>query len=144
MPLIFRLCICCVFLVASACEENAAIPAQDAAAASTACMRNADCANSEAARALENIRCAGIEIYCMAGLCKADCMQLCEEVREDVNPCDEPRLCAKSESGLSFCTILPIKCNDKSSCPGFLPGSSDAWLCDEGACRYPGYEFSTH
>lgn len=111
------------------------------------CGVNADCADSPAARALANVRCAGGEIYCLNGECHADCMDTCTVVRSDVNPCPSPRICTPKFGGAtSFCAMTSVRCETAADCPAYLPlvdGGSGAWSCDDGGCAYPGYEFPT-
>ena len=112
-----------------------------------ACQVNADCANSPAAAALANVRCAGGELYCWNGECYSDCTQTCTVVRSDVNPCPAPRICEARFGGQeSFCAMTPAKCQSASDCPANLPrvdGGQAAWSCQDGGCTYPGYQFPT-
>jgi hypothetical protein len=112
-----------------------------------ACQVNADCANSPAATALANVRCAGGELYCWNGECYSECTQTCTVVRSDVNPCPAPRICEARFGGQeSFCAMTPAKCRSASDCPAYLPrvdGGQAAWSCQDGGCTYPGYQFPT-
>jgi hypothetical protein len=112
------------------------------------CMQAADCADSPAANSIKNIRCM-IEVYCLAGLCHADCMPACTTVRDDENSCDEPKLCKPSRfSSRSFCAALPIACTSPEDCPNYRPKRSDGtqseWTCEAGICTYPGYEYTAN
>jgi len=111
------------------------------------CQVNADCANSPAAAALANVRCAGGEIYCWNAECYSDCMDTCTVVRTDVNPCPTPRICEPRFGGQqSFCAMTPAKCQTAADCPVYLPrvdGGPSSWSCEAGVCAYPGYEFPT-
>jgi hypothetical protein len=109
-----------------------------------ACVTNADCVDSPAAKALANVRCTGWEAYCLSGLCHADCAISCTAVRTDVNPCPNPRFCTPS---LGVCKIVPIRCQSPSDCPVYLPPLSDggtaSWSCDAGFCAYTGVDYGT-
>lgn len=108
------------------------------------CTINADCADSAAAQAIQNVRCIGAELYCLQGQCHGDCADSCTAVRTDVNPCPAPRVCAPS---MSVCKIIPIKCQTASNCPKYLPPTADggiaAWVCEGGICAYPGFQYAT-
>jgi hypothetical protein len=108
------------------------------------CAVNADCADSAAAQAIQNTRCIGLEIYCLAGQCHGDCGDSCTAVRTDVDPCPAPRLCAPAKS---VCAIVPIRCQGANDCPVYLPPTADggtaAWVCDAGICAYPGFQYAT-
>jgi hypothetical protein len=109
-----------------------------------ACSLNADCADSAAAQAFQNVRCIGRETYCLEGECHADCADSCTAIRSDVNPCPAPRLCAP---GLGICKIVPILCQSATDCPQYLPPTADggtaAWSCEAGICAYPDFQLAT-
>jgi len=112
------------------------------------CDTNAECADSPAAQELENIRCAGQEVYCLDQICHAQCLDPCVVARSDINPCTPPRLCVKVVGSLAFCSIKPAPCAEATDCPDYLPPTADggqaAWACQDGVCEYPGLEYATH
>lgn len=115
------------------------------------CAVNADCADSQAADDLRPIRCAAKEIYCLGGTCRGECRERCEVVRDDVNPCSDPRQCAHfggSEDDTYFCTMLPVSCEVREDCPRYRTilegGSQGEWACEDGECTYPDYVHPTH
>jgi hypothetical protein len=117
---------------------------------SNTCNVNADCVDSQAAKDIEPIRCGPKDLYCLEGTCHGECRELCEVVRDDMNPCSEPRHCVRqgdSSDALSFCTIMPIPCDTADDCPAYrtvLPeGGQGEWSCDDEVCRYPGVEYAT-
>ena len=134
-------------------------PAQDAGAGAdsgevtdadltTQCQLNADCVDSEAGRQAQILRCASTDLYCLNAHCSVECGKRCQVVVSDQNPCEAPRLCAPlAGSGVSFCTILPIKCASPADCPVYLPttgdGGQSSWSCDNGICQYPGWTYAT-
>jgi hypothetical protein len=111
-----------------------------------ACTRKAECVDSPAAVSIKHIRCM-IEVYCLEGMCHADCMTSCETVRDDENSCAEPKLCIPFPfSPRSYCSALPIACTSADACPEFRPkqadGSQSAWTCEGDICSYPGYDYA--
>jgi hypothetical protein len=111
------------------------------------CEVNADCTDSEAARRVKNVRCAGLELYCDDGLCTAACQRSCTVVRTDMNPCPATQICAPRFGGAaSFCSMVPTRCESEADCPLYLPpvdGGTSSWTCREGTCSYLGYSFPT-
>ena len=123
----------------------------DSDSAGDTCRVNADCVDSQAAKDVANVRCGPKDIYCLNAECHAECRQLCEVVRDDVNPCSEPRQCARhgdSDDAVSYCTIVPIPCATVDDCPAYrlvlTDGGPEEWTCEDGVCRYPEMEYPTH
>jgi hypothetical protein len=111
------------------------------------CSVNKDCHQSPAARGISTERCAD-EIYCLGGVCYAACTKMCAVVRSDVDPCPPPRLCVHfAVSSVSLCKITPVECTLATDCPLARPPSADGgqaeWSCEDGICRYPGFEYAT-
>lgn len=110
------------------------------------CVVNADCADSPAADEIRQIKCES-EVYCQAGTCKGECVEMCQPVRSDVNPCAGGRLCAPYGFGGSFCSMLPVPCSSVADCPVYLPpseGGTSAWSCTASVCSNPGWTYATH
>jgi hypothetical protein len=126
-------------VLATACSASSGAPG-------TECEENVDCKDSAAAAAIDDLRCAGRDIYCLNGSCHAECLDQCEAASSDVNPCEAPRLCVDM-SGAGFCSIRPAACSQSSDCPAYLPpapeGVVGAWTCRDGFCEYPGYDYPT-
>jgi len=112
------------------------------------CKVNADCADSDTAAEWAQIKCRS-EVYCLSGRCKGHCLEPCEDVRTDMNPCTDGGLCAPEYNGAEdySCTMLPIACDTREDCPRYRPtsdaGTSDEWACVDGVCSYPGLEYAT-
>jgi hypothetical protein len=108
------------------------------------CTEKADCVDSPAARAISQIRCM-IEVYCLDGMCHAECREACQTVRDDENSCAPPKLCAPLSPFVdrSYCSALPIACTTSAACPKYRPKGQDGtqfeWTCEAGFCAYPGY-----
>jgi hypothetical protein len=113
-----------------------------------ACQNNADCVGSPADLTSRPVRCVGKDLYCLDGLCHAECRDSCTQLRTDVNPCPAPRICVPITGlGIAFCSLTPPPCQAAADCPTYRPpvdGSSADWTCDQGICRYPGLEPATH
>ncbi len=110
------------------------------------CSLNADCKDSQAAKDYAHVKC-GSEVYCLAGTCHGECVQICEPVRSDTNPCAGNRLCEPNGVQYGQCTILPIKCSTVADCPSYLPPTEagpSAWSCTDGVCRNPAWTYATH
>jgi hypothetical protein len=126
-------------------DAGAGVAVPEGGTSGGVCAINADCVDSAAAEAIKNIRCSGLEIYCLQGECHADCADSCTAVRTDVNPCPSPRLCAPA---MGVCKIVPIRCQGDGDCPVYRPPTTDggtgAWTCDAGICAYPGFQYETH
>ena len=112
------------------------------------CRANADCANSEAAHAIAQVKCEFKEVYCLNDTCHGQCRSICIPVRTDVNPCDGGAVCAAANQyGNDFCTMLPVQCSSVADCPEYLPpmdGGISAWSCDDGVCTNPAWTYATH
>jgi hypothetical protein len=112
------------------------------------CALNSDCVNSPAALAVAAAKCLD-EVFCLSGICRGECTHSCVVVRSDIDPCPTPRLCVKipAGAGLSLCKITPVPCTVPSDCPAVRPvlpdGGQAAWTCEDGVCRYPGFEYAT-
>ena len=110
----------------------------------TECRVNSDCSPTEA------LRCAAEDVYCLNGQCHQDCTEQCEAIRTDMNPCRESQLCAPrpDDSGVGYCTIMPIRCLNVNFCPVYQPQTGaepDAeWSCEGGICTYPGFSYATN
>jgi hypothetical protein len=116
----------------------------------SACNENADCAKSTAADKARDLKCLLPEVYCLQNKCAFGCGAVCTVARVDVNPCDQG-ICAPSpyqgSKDMSFCTMLPVKCDSTSDCPRYLPsvagGQDGSWTCEGGVCTYPGFDYPT-
>ena len=111
----------------------------------TACKVADDCWNTPETHELG--RCAPKEVACVQGSCRAACGQLCEVVDPNLNPCKDPsRVCTQSQNNsvdLPFCAAAPIACEGAEDCPVSLPQTgSGAWSCDDGVCRFPGFQYT--
>lgn len=128
-----------------AMDAGTGVALPEGGASGGACTVNADCADSEAAQAIDNVRCTGFEIYCLDGECHGDCGMACTAVRTDINPCPPPSLCNPE---FDVCKFVPLRCNSPSDCPVYLPptldGGTAAWSCDAGFCSYPDFQYATH
>jgi hypothetical protein len=109
----------------------------------TACVRNADCANSAEAARVSGLRCPS-ELYCLEGTCHGSCSPSCRDIREDVNSCAGGAYC---DSALLVCRYKPIRCETAATCPAFrkplADGGLGTWTCDNGECAYPGATYTT-
>ena len=160
------LCIVSLLFLSSGCSTSSPAPGCASAGAAACgglgggdadgapaseCTNNAACTDSEAAKAIAMKKCLEPEVYCLEGKCVGSCADVCVVARADFNPCQQG-LCAPSpyeaSAALSFCTMLPVKCATAKECPKVLPpspdGSTGQWSCENGICRYPGFEYPTH
>ena len=118
-------------------------------AAGRPCRNNAECVGSPAEKQFVGVRCPH-ETYCLNGSCYVECQSICEVVRSDLSPCGDEGLCADYGQNLFMCTRKPVLCRVPANCPAHKPvGSSDAtgitgdWSCEDGACRFPGFQYQT-
>lgn len=111
------------------------------------CEVNADCGDSPAARDIRRKKC-GSEVYCSGGTCKGECLDWCQPIVTDTNPCEGGRLCApQAGSPDSICTMLPVKCSSIEDCPVYLPPTESgpsAWSCNGGKCENPAWTYASH
>ncbi len=104
----------------------------------TQCQTYRDCANSEESR---NAGRCGPDFACIANACEARCVAPCSVAREDVNPCEDGRICTEVEPGSGGeCTSRPIACDTAEHCPVYRPGPG-AWSCVDGTCTFPGFAY---
>ena len=157
---------CCVLAVSSVhCGRDTAEPAPKADASGMVqadsgrdnpdsggaeCQTTADCKDSAAATKARDLKCLVPEVHCLEHACKFGCAANCTVARADVNPCQQG-LCAHSPypvtKAMNFCTMLPVGCDSSVDCPKYLPPTAAGgatWSCEEGICRYPGFEYATH
>ena len=112
------------------------------------CLLNEECRDSPASRAEPDLRCIR-ENYCLGGICHSECTSVCTAVRADINPCPTPWLCTQlpASGGTSVCKIVPIVCETADTCPKYKPPMPDGglsdWTCENGICRFPGFEYPT-
>lgn len=111
----------------------------------TACKVPDDCWNTPETEKLG--RCAPKEVACMQSSCRAACGALCEVVDPNLNPCKNPQLiCTQSQNNevaLPFCAAAPLACDAAEDCPVSLPQTgSGSWSCDNGICRFPGFQYA--
>ena len=105
----------------------------------TLCAVHDDCGNSEIAQ--EQGRCAP-RVACVEGICDAWCPDTCEVIDPDVNPCTEPGwICPSVDGSTARCIPTEISCETTNDCPDYRPSSTGAWTCDNGTCRFPGFQY---
>jgi len=92
-------------------------------------------------------RCAPRDWYCHEETCVRQCAQLCQVVREDVNPCSDEKLICNEAQGTPIesphCTGRPIECSSTADCPLFRPSDAGSWSCERGICRFPGFQYAS-
>ena len=119
----------------------------DEGAVGGSCRVNADCADSAAAGDFKCVRCLATQVYCLAGVCHANCANTCQMLRTDVNPCSDGGLCAPLTDRIGYCSVEPISCASAMNCPQYRPpdssGAVQDWTCTDHVCRYPGISYAT-
>lgn len=139
-----EVCLLCVVLHLVGCTEESAAVESSQDAGRGPCHSNADCEDSEAAKMAAELKCPFSEFYCLAGQCQFDCGDVCMIARVDVNPCVKGICISRPQAPeITYCTMLPVKCDSAEDCPAYLPSQDGTWTCEQGICRFPGFTYPT-
>jgi hypothetical protein len=108
------------------------------------CVEHDECwVNDRLSMALA--RCMFQERACQSGECRGWCAEPCRVALIEENPCSDPaQICNEPASGAGsmwHCQSTPVKCQAAVDCPKQRPGAGN-WLCVEGVCRFPEFEYA--